>query len=75
SEESFDDGLLEYPQYTRPPEFRGWEVPLVLLSGHHAEVDRWRRRQRLLRTRDLRPDLLERAEITPVERRWLDEQP
>jgi len=75
SEESFDDGLLEYPQYTRPPEFRGWEVPPVLLSGHHAEVDRWRRRQRLLRTRDLRPDLLERAEITPAERRWLDEQP
>ena len=75
AEESFDDGLLEYPQYTRPPVFRDWEVPPVLLSGHHAEVDKWRRRQRLLRTRDLRPDLLEGVEMTPAERRWLDEQP
>ena len=75
TEESFDEGLLEYPQYTRPPEFRGWEVPPVLLSGHHAEVDKWRRRQRLLRTRDLRPDLLEGVVMTPEERRWLAEQP
>ena len=74
AEESFDDGLLEYPQYTRPPEFRGWEVPPVLLSGHHAEVDKWRRRQRLLRTRDLRPDLLGGVEMTAAERRWLSEQ-
>ncbi len=74
-EESFDGGLLEYPQYTRPPEFRGWEVPPVLLSGHHGEVDKWRRRQRLLRTRDLRPDLLEGVEMTDAERRWLAEQP
>ena len=73
-EESFDGWLLEYPQYTRPPEFRGWEVPPVLLSGHHAEVDKWRRRQRLLRTRDLRPDLLEGVEMTAAERRWLSEQ-
>ncbi|MEI6137285.1 MAG: tRNA (guanine(37)-N(1))-methyltransferase, partial [Chloroflexota bacterium] len=73
-EESFDGGLLEYPQYTRPPEFRGWEVPPVLLSGHHAEVDKWRRRQRLLRTRDLRPDLLDGVEMTAAERRWLEEQ-
>ena len=74
AEESFDDGLLEYPQYTRPPEFRGWEVPPILLSGHHAEVDKWRRRQRLLRTRDLRPDLLGGVEMTAAERRWLEEQ-
>ena len=73
-EESFDDGLLEYPQYTRPPVFRDWEVPPVLLSGHHAEVDKWRRRQRLLRTRDLRPDLLDGVEMTAAERRWLAEQ-
>ncbi|MPZ24732.1 MAG: tRNA (guanosine(37)-N1)-methyltransferase TrmD [Dehalococcoidia bacterium] len=52
------DGLLEYPQYTRPPEFRGWKVPDVLLSGHHAEVEKWRREQALERTRGRRPDLL-----------------
>ena len=75
SEESFDDGLLEYPQYTRPPVYRGWEVPPILLSGNHGEVDKWRRRQRLLRTRDLRPDLLEGVEMTAAERRWLAEQP
>jgi tRNA (guanine37-N1)-methyltransferase len=74
TEESFDDGLLEYPQYTRPPEYRGWEVPAILLSGNHPEVDRWRRRQRLLRTRALRPDLLERVEMTAAERKWLAEQ-
>lgn len=73
-EESFEDGLLEYPQYTRPPEFRGWEVPPVLLSGHHGEIAKWRRRQRLLRTRDLRPDLLEGVTLTAEERRWLAEQ-
>lgn len=70
-EESFEDGLLEYPQYTRPAEFRGWGVPDVLLSGHHAEIAKWRRRQRLLRTRDLRPDLLATAELTAAERAWL----
>ena len=75
SEESFDDGLLEYPQYTRPPVYRDWEVPPILLSGNHGEVDKWRRRQRLLRTRDLRPDLFEGVEMTAAERRWLDEQP
>ena len=74
-EESFDEGLLEYPQYTRPPEFQGWGVPPVLLSGHHAEVAKWRRRQQLLRTRDRRPDLLEGAALTPEERRWLEAQP
>ena len=75
SEESFEGGLLEYPQYTRPAEFRGWGVPPVLLSGHHGEVAKWRRRQRLLRTRHRRPDLLDAAEVTPEERAWLEAQP
>jgi tRNA (guanine37-N1)-methyltransferase len=57
-EESFSDGLLEYPHYTRPAELRGWEVPEVLRSGDHARVARWRRAQALARTRDARPDLL-----------------
>jgi tRNA (guanine37-N1)-methyltransferase len=57
-DESFADGLLEYPQYTRPAEFREMRVPDILLSGHHAEVDRWRREQALERTRRVRPDLL-----------------
>jgi tRNA (guanine37-N1)-methyltransferase len=61
AEESFADGLLEYPQYTRPAEFRGWEVPEVLRSGDHARVDRWRRAQALHRTLQRRPDLLGRA--------------
>ena len=74
-EESFDEGLLEYPQYTRPAEYRGWAVPEVLLSGHHSEIAKWRRRFRLLRTRVRRPDLLARARITPAERAWLDAQP
>jgi tRNA (guanine37-N1)-methyltransferase len=72
---AFDDshagGLLEYPHYTRPPEFRGWPVPEVLLSGDHARVDRWRREQALRRTWLRRPDLLERAELTEAERVWL----
>jgi tRNA (guanine37-N1)-methyltransferase len=55
--ESFRDGLLEEPQYTRPAEFRGWEVPGVLLSGHHGRIEQWRRRQREARTRERRPDL------------------
>lgn len=57
--ESFETGLLDYPQYTRPPEFRGWQVPGVLLSGNHAEIDRWRKEQQIQRTRDRRPDLYE----------------
>ena len=56
--ESFEAGLLDYPQYTRPADFRGWKVPNVLLSGNHAEIARWRREQQLARTRDRRPDLL-----------------
>lgn len=57
--ESFRDGLLEEPQYTRPAEFRGWAVPDVLLSGDHGKIEAWRRRQRLERTERRRPDLLE----------------
>jgi tRNA (guanine37-N1)-methyltransferase len=69
--DSFSDGLLEYPHYTRPAEFRGWKVPDALLSGHHAEIVKWRRKQSLERTLVRRPDLLEHAELTPEERRWL----
>lgn len=72
--DSFSDGLLEYPHYTRPPEFRGWTVPEVLLSGHHAEIDKWRRRQSLERTLSRRPELLNRADLTPAEREWLAQQ-
>jgi tRNA (guanine37-N1)-methyltransferase len=60
-EESFSSGLLEYPQYTRPAQYRGWEVPEVLRSGDHARVDRWRRAQALARTLAHRPDLIEAA--------------
>lgn len=56
--ESFEDGLLDYPQYTRPADFRGLKVPDVLLSGNHAEIARWRREQQIERTRSRRPDLL-----------------
>jgi tRNA (guanine37-N1)-methyltransferase len=70
-DDSHAGGLLEYPHYTRPPEFRGWDVPEVLLSGDHGKVDLWRREQALLRTLLRRPDLLERAELTDAERAWL----
>ena len=60
ADESFSDGLLEYPQYTRPAEFEGRRVPDILLSGDHGAVERWRREQALARTRQRRPDLLER---------------
>ena len=74
AEESHTQGLLEYPQYTRPAEFRGWGVPDVLLSGNHPEVDKWRRRQSLLHTAQRRPDLLAQACPTDEERRWLEEE-
>lgn len=61
--ESFAEGLLEHPQYTRPAEYRGMEVPEVLLSGHHARIEAWRQEQSLERTRILRPDLLEGRDI------------
>jgi tRNA (guanine37-N1)-methyltransferase len=67
-EESFTGGLLEYPQYTRPAEFRGWKVPEVLLSGHHGEIAHWRRCQAIVRTAKYRPDLLAKADLTAEER-------
>ena len=69
AEESHAQGLLEYPQYTRPAEFRSWTVPEVLLSGHHAQIAEWRRRQSILRTARRRPDLLARAALSEEERR------
>ncbi len=72
--ESHVSGVLEGPQYTRPPDYRGWEVPPVLLSGNHAEVDKWRRRQSLLRTAQRRPDLLAKTALTNRERQWLEEE-
>lgn len=70
--DSFSTGLLEYPHYTRPPEFRGMKVPDVLLSGHHLNIDAWRREQSLIRTLERRPDMLNTAELTEKERIWLD---
>ncbi|HET8776352.1 MAG TPA: tRNA (guanosine(37)-N1)-methyltransferase TrmD [Candidatus Limnocylindria bacterium] len=71
--DSFATGLLEYPQYTRPESFRGMDVPPVLLSGNHGEVDRWRRREALQRTAHRRPDLLESAPLTDADRAILAE--
>ncbi|QGG94851.1 tRNA (guanosine(37)-N1)-methyltransferase TrmD [Actinomarinicola tropica] len=74
TEESFSDGLLEYPQYTRPAEFRGWAVPEVLRSGDHGRVARWRRARSLDRTLRLRPDLIAaRGGLTDEEQALLDE--
>lgn len=72
AEESISSGLLEYPQYTRPLDFRGWRVPEVLLSGNHAAIARWRREQALLRTHQRRPDLLARASLSPADRKYLE---
>ena len=69
-----NDGLLEYPQYTRPRVFEDMEVPEVLLNGDHKKISQWRREQALLATARMRPDLLAAASITPAERRWLSEQ-
>ena len=71
-DDSHSSGLLEYPHYTRPPEFRGWAVPEVLLSGDHARIDKWRREQSLLRTRARRPDLLGNAELDQKDREFLE---
>ena len=70
--ETFHDNLLEYPQYTRPPVFMGREVPEVLLSGHHANIDKWRREQSIIRTYQKRPDMLDEAVLTAKERKFLD---
>ena len=72
-DESFYDGLLEYPQYTRPAAYRDMEVPEVLLSGHHGNIERWRREQSLLRTKRLRPDLLKSANLSDADRSFLDQ--
>ena len=71
--ESFERGLLDYPHYTRPAEFRGHRVPDVLVSGHHAEIRRWRRREAIRRTAERRPELLAAAELEDDERQWLRE--
>jgi tRNA (guanine37-N1)-methyltransferase len=73
SEDSFSMGLLEYPHYTRPAEYRGWGVPDVLLSGNHREINAWRRREALWRTREKRPDLLRGRVLTAEEKGWLDD--
>ena len=71
--DTFVRGLLDYPQYTRPAEFRGRGVPPVLLSGHHAEIEKWRRAQAIARTRDRRPDLLAKAALGPEDEALLEE--
>ncbi|HVB21222.1 MAG TPA: tRNA (guanosine(37)-N1)-methyltransferase TrmD [Ktedonobacteraceae bacterium] len=73
-EESHSSGLLEYPHYTRPPEFRGWPVPDVLLSGHHEQIARWRRKESLRRTRQRRPDLFAKLDVSSkLDKKLLEE--
>ena len=72
--ESFQDNLLEYPQYCRPEEWHGKKVPPVLMSGHHANIEKWRREQSILRTYERRPDLLEKSNLTEKEKKWLKDQ-
>ena len=69
--ESHYSGLLEYPQYTRPPEWHGRKVPDILLSGHHGNIDKWRREKSLERTLERRPDMLKSAELTKKDREYL----
>lgn len=71
--ESFVADLLEYPQYTRPADYKGWKVPEILLSGNHAEIERWRRREALLRTYRRRPDLLKKAKLSAEDKNILDQ--
>jgi len=71
--DSFSTGLLEYPHYTRPADFRGMKVPDILLSGHHANVEAWRKQQSLRRTLERRPDLLEHVELNKKEKKWLQD--
>jgi len=71
-DDSHSMGLLEYPQYTRPPMFRNWVVPEILLSGDHTKIDLWRREQALLRTLNKRPDMLDEAELNEVDRSFLE---
>jgi len=72
NEESFEDKLLEYPQYTRPAEYRGLTVPEVLSSGHHAKIKKWQREKQLEETLKKRPDLLDKAELSDKDRQYLD---
>lgn len=72
ADDSHAESLLEYPHYTRPPEFRGWNVPDVLLSGDHAKIEKWRREQSLIRTLRKRPDLLEKADLSETDRRFIE---
>src|SRR5215831_7899935 len=72
-EESHSSGILEYPHYTRPQEFRGWPVPEILLSGNHGAIARWRRKEALRRTRASRPDLLAQVELSKLDRLLLEE--
>jgi tRNA (guanine37-N1)-methyltransferase len=71
ADDSHANGLLEYPHYTRPPEFRGWKVPDILLSGDHAKIEKWRRQESLRRTLKRRPDMLENAPISETDRKLL----
>jgi tRNA (guanine37-N1)-methyltransferase len=71
-DDSHSMGLLEYPHYTRPPEFRGWQVPEILLSGDHARIEKWRREQALQRTLRRRPDILEKAELCEADKKILE---
>jgi tRNA (guanine37-N1)-methyltransferase len=71
-DDSHSMGLLEYPHYTRPPEFRGWSVPEILLSGDHGKIERWRREQALLRTLNKRPDMLEKANLSETDKKYLN---
>ena len=73
SDESLYNGMLEYPQYTRPSEFRGKKVPEILLTGHHANINKWRRRQSIKRTYIKRPDLFEKLDLSDEDRRLLEE--
>lgn len=72
ADDSFQDGLLEFPQYTRPREFNGYKVPDVLLSGNHANIERWRHEQKIIRTYDKRPDLLQNYTLTEEDEKIID---
>ncbi len=71
-DDSHSMGLLEYPHYTKPSEFRGWKVPEVLISGDHAKIEKWRREQALARTLSKRPDMLEKADLSEADKKFID---
>jgi tRNA (guanine37-N1)-methyltransferase len=73
-DDSHASGLLEYPHYTRPPEFRGWPVPDVLLSGNHEGINRWRHKESLIRTKQKRPDLLENIDLSIEDRHFIQSE-